>query len=67
MTVHTKIPSDIIGLTTPSPLSRRRFSPSILGDELRRLRRLQPVNGRKGNGEGRYRPILETSLLSRVD
>jgi carboxymethylenebutenolidase len=25
MNAHTKIPSDIIGLTTPSPLSRRRF------------------------------------------
>ena len=25
MNVHSKIPSDIIGLTTPSPLSRRGF------------------------------------------
>jgi carboxymethylenebutenolidase len=25
MNAHTKIPSDIIGLTTPSPLSRRKF------------------------------------------
>jgi len=25
MNVHSKIPSDIIGLTTPPPLSRRGF------------------------------------------
>jgi carboxymethylenebutenolidase len=25
MTIHSKVPSDVIGLTTPPPLSRRRF------------------------------------------
>jgi hypothetical protein len=25
MNAHTKLPSDIVGLMTPSPLSRRRF------------------------------------------